>query len=220
MQEIKQDISRLKEIYTKESYTRQQIDEMYRQSKQLGNIIDSKKDKILLMKEAADVLGNISDTNTKNTLDYITNVINQALGVLFKEDGRRIQLNKIMYQNIYPHYVVELETIDGKKRTFKQSGTGLAQVISFLFTISLIDARNGRKIFVMDELLNGLHPTAKEIISDLMVALSEQFQIIIVEYGLDVGKEYEIKKTGDTASIKPYEGAYYKDTMLDEELEA
>lgn len=192
------------ETVTKEKI-RQQLEEVEAELKEKGQNLED-------MIRAATLLGNVADENTQFILGKITGVINSALAEMFKEDKRRIAIKQVMYRNVYPHFVVEMETEDGIKRTFKQSGTGLAQVISFLFTVCLIDARKGRKVMVMDELLNGLHPDAKIIIKNLIKVLSNKFQFIIVEYGVDIGKQYEVVKTSSVATVVPYQGeAYYKD---------
>ena len=185
-----------------------QLEEIEKELEEKGKTLED-------MIRAATLLGNVADENTQRVLTKITGVINSSLAEMFKQDKRKISIKQIMYRNVYPHFVVELETEEGIKRTFKQSGTGLAQVISFLFTICLIDARKGRKIMVMDELLNGLHPDAKIIIKNLIKVLSGKFQFVIVEYGVDIGKQYEVVKTNAVADVIPYQGeAYYKDLNL------
>lgn len=188
---------------------------IHNQLEEINKELEEKGQKLEDMIRAATILGNVADENTQFILGKITGVINSALSEMFREDRRKISIKQIMYRNVYPHFVVELETEEGVKRTFKQSGTGLAQVISFLFTVCLIDARKGRKLVVMDELLNGLHPDAKIIIKNLIRVLSDKFQFVIVEYGVDIGKQYEVVKTSSVADVIPYQGeAYYKDLNL------
>lgn len=194
---------------------------LYNQADALKKEIDKTSADLQTYICACNLLGEVSDETTQDTLDKISGVINKALGVLFPTDSRTVRISKSMYREVHPHFNVDLITENGVVRSFKQSGSGLAQVISFLFTICLIDARGGRKVLVMDELLNGLHPTAKGIVRDLMLAVSSRFQFITVEYGMDVEKEYLIEKANGTATITPYESnSYYRDVVIPEEVEA
>lgn len=158
---------------------------------------------------ASSILGSVADKNTETKISAITGVINKALAILFPDGSRSIELTQKMHNNAYPHFLVTLKVEDGQTRSFKQSGTGLAQVISFLFTACLIDARGGRKVMVMDELLNGLHPDAKGIVRDLMLALCDKFQFVIVEYGMNIGKQYEVMKKNGVSTITAIDREYY-----------
>lgn len=187
------------------------------------------KDKLTALQEqqnlylrASSLLGMVSDEITQDALSSITGVVNQALKVLFPDGNRQIMITKKIYRKKYPHFVVDLLVDGGIKRSFKQSGSGLKQVISFLFVLSFIDARGGRKILVMDEILPGVHSEGKRIIRDLMHAVADRFQFVMIAYDFDVGNEFEVIRTGDTAIVRPYDPNskvphYYADNVMSAE---
>lgn len=162
------------------------------------------------------LMGTATDESVANTINKITGVINKALAVLFPNDRRAIAIKQKLYRNTYSHFEVVLETgAKGRKRSFEMSGTGLAQVVSFLFVMSFIDISGGRKIIVMDEILNGLHPKAKGIIRELMEAVSNRFQFVAVEHNIDLGKQYEVLKNAEVATVHELqEGKYYQNFVL------
>lgn len=169
------------------------------------------------MLEAQQLLSTVSDDNTTATLDYITGVINKTLAEAFPYDTRRVYLKPKLHAGQYPHIIVILETGNGKQRNFLlQAGTGLRQLVSFLFTICLIEVRGGRKLVVMDELLSGVHPSCKEIIKEIMrIFASNGYQFIIVEYGENnFGKMYIAEKPGDIATITPLNSEYNNEMFV------
>lgn len=211
-------INRGKQVITAERTKQKMLSELVQQIEQLDEECKELGVKFDTYCRASAILGSVSDQNTTTKINAITGVINKALTILFPDDTRLVELKQTMYRNVYPHYNLNLLVEDEKKRSFKSSGTGIGQVISFLFTCCLIDARGGRKILVIDELLNGLHPDAKQKVKDLMLALSDKFQFIVVEYGMDIGKEYRLTKKNTVSTAQVYtSGTYYKDTVKDEQ---
>lgn len=202
------------------AYTRKidAIEAAYKQRLALQEKIDSLIEDIgnlnkqyVVMLEAQQLLSTVANNNTNAVLDYITGVINKALAELFPYDSRRIYLEKSLHAGQKAHIRVKLETSDGKERDLKlQSGTGLRQIISFLFVISLIEIRKGRRVLIMDELLSGLHPEAKRVVMDIVKIFAEEgFQFIMVEYGVDnVGKLYLVEKPDKVATVTPLDGVY------------
>lgn len=200
---------------------RQQYESAQRLKQTIEGMIKNLGDmytKYAVMLEAQSLLATVSDTNTNNVLDYITGVINKALSELFPYDERRIYLERSTYRGQYAHITVKLITAEGKQRNMElQSGNGLRQIVSFLFVVSLIEIRKGRRILIMDELLNGLHPEAKRIISDIMMIFAEEgFQFITVEYGINnLGKIYMVEKPGKIATVTPLgKGDTYNDEVF------
>lgn len=170
------------------------------------------------MIEALQLIAAVSDNNTREILDYLTCVINKTLEELFPHDNRRIHLEHTIHGGQHAHIKIILSGSDGRERDLQlQSGTGLRQIISFLFTISLIEVRKGRRIFIADELLSGLHKEAKRIIMDIIKIFAEEgFQFVFVEYGVnDIGKMYLVEKPGKIASVHALgDGATYQNEVF------
>lgn len=173
--------------------------------------------KYVNMIEAQQLLTTVSDSNTTAVLDYITGIINKTLGELFPHDSRRIFLEKTMYQGQHAHINIKLTGSNGKVRDLTlQSGTGLRQVISFLFVLSLIEIRKGRRLLLADELLSGLHPEAKRIVTDIIQIFAEEgFQFAFVEYGVNnLGKVYLVEKPNEIATVTPMDGVYNNEVFV------
>lgn len=200
------------------------IEQSYKQAQDIKANIDVLTTKLndmniqyVNMVEAQQLLTTVSDANTTAVLDYITGIINKTLGELFPHDSRRIYLEKTMYQGQHAHINIKLTGTNGKTRDLTlQSGTGLRQVISFLFVLSLIEIRKGRRLLIMDELLSGLHPVAKNIITDVIKIFAEEgFEFAMVEYGVDtLGKVYLVEKPNTIATVTPMDGVYNNEVFV------
>lgn len=200
------------------------IEQSYKQAQDIKANIDVLTTKLndmniqyVNMVEAQQLLTTVSDANTTAVLDYITGVINKTLGELFPHDSRRIYLEKTMYQGQHAHINIKLTGTNGKTRDLTlQSGTGLRQVISFLFVLSIIEIRKGRRLLIADELLSGLHPEAKRITTDIIKIFAEEgFQFAFVEYGVnDLGKVYLVEKPGAVATVTPMDGVYNNEVFV------
>lgn len=200
------------------------IEQSYKQAQDIKANIDVLTTKLndmniqyVNMVEAQQLLTTVSDANTTAVLDYITGIINKTLGELFPHDSRRIYLEKTMYQGQHAHINIKLTGTNGKTRDLTlQSGTGLRQVISFLFVLSIIEIRKGRRLLIADELLSGLHPEAKRITTDIIKIFAEEgFQFAFVEYGVnDLGKVYLVEKPGAVATVTPMDGVYNNEVFV------
>lgn len=204
MSEYTSRVIELRQRYNNTEKLRKQIEELVQKSARLN-------EEYVTMLEAQQLLAAISEENTNSILDYIVGVINKALAEIFPYDERRVYLEKKLHNGQHAHINVKLTGSNGVVRDLNlQTGTGLRQIISFLFLVSLIEIRGGRKVLLMDELFSGLHKEAKRIIMDIIQIFAEEgFQFIFVEYGVnDMGKKYIVEKMGETAKVYPLDSEY------------
>lgn len=209
---VKQKLAEAGNLSIKYRALQAEAEALQAEEKTLTNELETLKTKQDTLMRASCLLGLVSDEMTQTALNDVTAIVNKALLVLYPEGNRQIKITKSVYRKKYQHYNVDLIVDGGKIRSFKQSGSGLKQVISFLLLLSFVDARGGRKLIVMDEILPGLHSSGKAIVKALMQAVSDRFQFVVIAYDFDIGDEFEVVRRGDTATITPYAGnRYYAD---------
>ena len=71
---------------------------LYNQADALKKEIDKTSADLQTYICACNLLGEVSDETTQDTLDKISGVINKALGVLFPTDSRTVRISKSMYR--------------------------------------------------------------------------------------------------------------------------
>lgn len=170
------------------------------------------------MINAQKLLSTVSDENSEKTLSFITSMVNKTLSEIFKGDTKQIRLIKKLFSGSKPHIVVELT--DGQGRTMDmvlQNGAGLRQIVSFMYTLCLIEIRKGRRLLILDERLNGLHKSAKDVLAEIIKIFSSRgFQFIFIEYSLNsIGKIYNVEPQGNSSTLIALDDrTEYSDDMI------
>lgn len=184
--------------------------EIERLTKEMDKLIEE----WAVLDEGVKLLAGVSDENIKKVLGFISGVINRTLAEIFKSDVRKIDFIFKTYRDVHSHIVVRLTNGHGVSLDMNlQTGTGLKQIVSALFTICLIEIQKGRRLVIFDEKFSGLHKEAKAILVEILRIFAEGgFQFIFVEYSLNnLGKIYNIEKPGDVAFAYALNGREYKD---------
>lgn len=163
------------------------------------------------MLNAQKILSTVSDENTNQVLNFITGMVNKVLSEIFSHDMYTISMKRKLFAGSKPHILIELMDADGNVLDSSvQAGTGVSQIISFMYVICLIEIRKGRRLLILDERLNGLHLEAKRFMSEIInIFVEGGFQFIFIEYSLNnIGKIYNVEKRGGESKLVPVDGEY------------
>ena len=144
-------------------------------------------EKIGVYEGANKLLNAVSDKTLGAMLDTVTSAVNNVLAEMFRNSGDtyEIRLVKGLYAGRIAHMKLELMQNGNPRDLSLQSGDGIKQVISFLFITLLISVSGGRRLIIMDEVLNGLSPEAAEgAVAALFKTFAKNgFQFIMVDQG-------------------------------------
>lgn len=125
------------------------------------------------MLRAQQILATLSDSNSKRILGYIQSIINKALRTMFPNETYNIIVEKKLYSNTNTHITITLTEVTPTGEHYPldfslQSGDGMSQVVSFLFSLCLMKIREARPIVILDEVLKGFHPDALPIVRNII----------------------------------------------------
>ena len=173
--------------------------------------------------------------------EFVTDVINKAIQNLFPKENLRISIvandekpTKTRARKntsstpamVYKRLDLEVAGADGEPMNVAiQVGSGLQDLISFLYRVALISVSSGRKLLVSDELLHGLAVDRfKDIVGILDLFTEEGFQFIIIEHGLDPSlwggnaRVLETVRSNGCSSLVDVTGEYSGGNKVLEEL--
>lgn len=165
-----------------------------------------------LYMESSRILATLSDNQLAELIANIETVINTVLGQIFSaDDPRTIAIDKSLFRGTNPQLKVTLYTKDMQPRDIiDQTGTGLKQIVSVMFSLIVVSLRGDRPVILLDECLSGLHNKSKRIMRNILKMFANKgFQFVLIEYGIDdLGKIYNVEKYGDTSKVRDVKGIY------------
>ena len=145
------------------------------------------EESILVDEQSIEVFKSVVDTRNKSAKDKLESMLNFALQNIPLENDYSIEIEEYNTKRSGREFAIKLfDKKANKTRGIRtQSGTAVAQIVSFLMRIVVISFSGARRLLVIDENLSGLQD--KETINmfgEILVALAknEGFQIIMVEH--------------------------------------
>lgn len=155
------------------------------------------KDLYLDRETALKYLVVLSEDSTKVIRDYLEKTINGALNIIFGKN-----LYKFHLISDLQNQKVELVLSEFSKGAWRDldisltAGDGMGQVIAILYSIILTEITHHRKLFLVDEVIGGLHQDAVVFIKKCLVQFAKHgAQFVMIEYPVeDFGKTYTLTR--------------------------
>lgn len=163
------------------------------------NDLELANDEIMLLDKVSLFLKSMVDLRTQSAYTQIEETMNWCLSNVPLKQRYRMKIvesdNKRIGRGV-SFVLVDLDT--GKERSVKtQTGTALAQIVSFLLLVVVISVSGSSRILVTDEMFSGLEDEESiKNFSDILsaLAINENFQIMIVEQNKDIAYNENIKR--------------------------
>lgn len=156
------------------------VDKKELEVENLLNEIATLEKSIATFKEIADTRSEDAKKHIEDTLNWALNQIplKQRYSAVLVESNSKKSTKEIYIQ------LVDLDT--GKKREIKtQTGTAIAQIVSFFMNVILIMVSGSSRIMLLDEVFSGIQDVESiRVFGDILVSIAEKekFQFIFIEH--------------------------------------
>ena len=154
---------------------------------------------------AIDILRQVSDQTVQEAYKFLESSINSALATMFTKSVRKIKIREYTRGVQYPQLVFEMDNGNGKIRSLKAGGHGVAQIVSLLSILCIIVITGARRILILDEVLSGVSQSNLMVIDDVLWSFTEiGFQFIINDHGfIPRGSHvYHLEAVNDVSRLK------------------
>lgn len=164
------------------------------QKEMMENHIDEYDNQITQLKEneikyqkAIEQFKRIADTRSNTAKKYLEDTLNWALAQIPLKQRYKAIINESESSRNAKEMVLSLEDLDtGRIRSMKyQTGTAIAQIVSFLMNVIVIKLSGATRIMVLDEVFTGLQDRETiKIFGNILCSLAEKehFQFFFVEH--------------------------------------
>lgn len=161
--------------------------------------IEDKTNERMLCEKASTLFKSIADDRNREAKKQIEEVLNYALSSIPLEQNYVARLEEVASKRSGKELTVILTDRDtGYERTIKnQTGTWIAQVISFILTMIIIKFSGSSRIMILDEVFTGMEDREMvHMFGDILTALAknEGFQLFMVEHRKELDGVEGIKR--------------------------
>jgi len=170
--------------------------------------IEDKINERMLCEKSSTLFKSIANDRNREAKKQIEDVLNYALSSIPLEQNYIASIEEISSKRSGRELTVILTDRDtGYQRTLKnQTGTWIAQVVSFILTMIVIKFSGSSKIMVLDEVFTGMEDHDMiNMFGKILVSLAknEDFQLFMVEHRKELDAIEEL--TNIPLGIKGYE---------------
>ena len=175
-------INDLDKIFNENNIKRRMVQDYEDDNKVLNAKVKFVEQEIVDIKKCIAILQQISDDRNEQGRKYIEDLINSALASVFPDRDYSIYIDEYTH-GTRKHMKVYLSEGNIIRDLKYSHGTGVKQIISFIFNVALIVFRNSSRVLFLDETLASIHESKALVMSDLLVSLMEKnnFQFFIID---------------------------------------
>ena len=148
----------------------------------INSLKEEVSEEIAEIKMCINILQKISDERNEQGRRYIEDLINSALNSIFPDRDYSIYIDEYVH-GTRKHMKVLLSEGSITRELKFSHGTGIKQIISFIFNVALIVFKGSSRFIFLDETLASVSAFKSEVMSDLLTSLMEKnhFQFFIID---------------------------------------